>query len=310
MASKKRPASALADAPNPVVDLWHAKRKLLPERIILIRHGESEGNADHTLYRTKADNLIELTENGSAQAIEVGKRIKALIGESPVVIHVSPFQRTLQTARNARSSFEHQVRHVHVDPRIREQEFGNLQGDDFKKFREEQQQVGRFFYRFPTGESGGDVYDRTVSWWQNLIHKINDNPTRERVDTVLVFTHGLTIRFILMQLYSWSPQTFHTVWNGRNCAMYVLKKDLSSNETYPYKLDPNEGDMPESTAELHLKLKNDETKVVVLKDYLSVPPPRTRRHDVVAKMIHDQHGIHPSTIESIDFFAGKFKKFK
>ena len=40
-----------------------AKRKL-PSRVILLRHGESEGNADATLYRTKADNLIELTPKG------------------------------------------------------------------------------------------------------------------------------------------------------------------------------------------------------------------------------------------------------
>jgi hypothetical protein len=36
------------------------------------------------------------------------------------------------------------VRNAHVDSRIREQEFGNLQGDDFKKFREEQTQVGMY----------------------------------------------------------------------------------------------------------------------------------------------------------------------
>ena len=40
-----------------------AKRKL-PNRVILLRHGESEGNSDATLYRTKADNLIELTPKG------------------------------------------------------------------------------------------------------------------------------------------------------------------------------------------------------------------------------------------------------
>ena len=27
------------------------------------------------------------------------------------------------------------------------------------------------------------------------------------------------MRLILMQLYGWSPNTFHTVWNADNCAM-------------------------------------------------------------------------------------------
>ena len=37
-----------------------------------MRHGESEGNADHTLYRTKPDNLVELTEKGIRQAEDAG----------------------------------------------------------------------------------------------------------------------------------------------------------------------------------------------------------------------------------------------
>ena len=51
-------------------------REALPGRIILLRHGESEGNADKTLYRTKPDNLIELTAAGSAQAREAGARLR------------------------------------------------------------------------------------------------------------------------------------------------------------------------------------------------------------------------------------------
>jgi hypothetical protein len=42
-------------------------RANLPRRVILLRHGESEGNADETLYRTKPDNLIELTAEGTRQ---------------------------------------------------------------------------------------------------------------------------------------------------------------------------------------------------------------------------------------------------
>ena len=40
----------------------------LPRRIILVRHGESAGNADKSLLRTVADNLIELTDEGVKQA--------------------------------------------------------------------------------------------------------------------------------------------------------------------------------------------------------------------------------------------------
>jgi len=295
---------------DPLVTLWHARRKSLPNRIILVRHGESEGNADHSLYRTKGDNLIELTLNGSQQAVEVGKRIKKVIGDDWVEIQVSPFQRTLQTARNARVAFNDQVCSTHVDSRIREQEFGNLQGDEFKTFRQEQRVVGRYFYRFPTGESGADVFDRTQSWWESQIARRNVNPNRKHCDAVIVFTHGLTMRLILMQLYGWTPQTFETVWNANNCDMYVLKKDLSDTRTYPYKWCAEEGDLPKSTAHLVLKVVNGELKSVKLDNYLSIPQPRTLQADIVKKMIQEQHGIDPATIESIDFYGGKFGKFK
>ena len=52
--------------------------------MILLRHGESEGNADTTLYRTKADNLIELTDVGTAQAEAAGRRIRDIVGNSQV----------------------------------------------------------------------------------------------------------------------------------------------------------------------------------------------------------------------------------
>ena len=56
--------------------------------------------------------------------------------------------------------------------------------------RKQQQAVGRFWYRFPTGESGSDVYSRVRTWWESLM-QINLRPNYERVDTVIVVTHGL-----------------------------------------------------------------------------------------------------------------------
>ena len=117
-----------------------------------------------------------------------------------VSLYVSPFARTLQTARNLREAFEENIVHTHVEPRVREQEFGNLQGDDFKNYRGEQLQLGRFFYRFPTGESGADVYARVKQWWDNTLLPLNHRNDAEPVDAIVVVTHGLTMRLILMQV--------------------------------------------------------------------------------------------------------------
>jgi len=304
-------AWALTPSPSELMAaLLEERRRRLPRRVILVRHGESEGNADHSLYRTTGDNLIELTEKGSLQAREAGKRIKGIIGDENVHLFVSPFERTLQTSRNLREALEGQVKHTYIEPRIREQEFGNLQGDDFKNFRREQNQVGRFWYRFPSGESGADVYDRVKNWWDDTLLNVNVRPGYEGVENLVVITHGLTMRLILMQLYGWSPNTFHTVWNAGNCAVYVLAKDLSLPGESPYRLDKTQGDMPESSLMVDVHFKRGGSKQLELRHYLSLPPPRTREMELAKEMLGKQHGLDPGSIAHVDFFGGRFKRYR
>jgi broad specificity phosphatase PhoE len=68
-----------------------------PERIILIRHGESEGNVNHKIYSTTPDNKINLTDLGKEQARVAGENIKKLVGDESCFFYLSPFQRTRQT---------------------------------------------------------------------------------------------------------------------------------------------------------------------------------------------------------------------
>lgn len=293
---------------NLVLLMAEAARELLPKRVILVRHGESEGNIDAEVYKQKPDNAVELTEAGSRQALEAGRRIKQVIGDETVHVIVSPFQRTMQTSRNLLVSIQPQVVDYLKDPRIREQEFGNLQGDDFRKFRKEQKTVGRYFYRFPTGESGADVHARVKSWWHDCILNLNTRPGYASVDNVIVVTHGLTMRFILMQLFDWSPNTFETIWNARNCEIYVLKKDLALPGHSPYRLCPEEGDKPRSTVSLNVTFKSGNTELYRLDDYLAVPMPRTKQPEIVKQMLHAQHGLNPAEIQEIDFYGGKYSK--
>src|SRR4051812_38006059 len=51
-----------------------------PKRIILIRHGESQGNDDKNIYESIPDNAIELTSKGILQAISAGEELKQIIG--------------------------------------------------------------------------------------------------------------------------------------------------------------------------------------------------------------------------------------
>lgn len=72
-----------------------------PTHIILIRHGESEGNLDHTLFQRKPDHRHRLTDRGIEQAAAAGRQLRGMLedGES-VQFYVSPYQRTRDTFRH------------------------------------------------------------------------------------------------------------------------------------------------------------------------------------------------------------------
>jgi len=213
----------------------------LPDRIVLLRHGQSEGNVDHLLYTSKGDSRLELTKKGIEQAKQAGKRLRSITPpDANIIVCTSPFERTTQTllavyAGGFGGPEQDLVQRVHVDPQIREQEFGNFQDPGLtQKVRVEEVRVGRFYYRRPNAESSADVFDRVTQFWDKLFGDFSGNGmlTRDEVkyDICLVVTHGLTIRLMLMCLFEWSVETFGTVWNLGNCEHIVLQKNMELNK--------------------------------------------------------------------------------
>ncbi len=103
-----------------------------PQRIILVRHGQSEGNVDESAYTCIPDSKIALTEVGWKQAVLCGKKIRKIIESDnvddwQVYFYVSPYRRTLQTLRGMGMAFERErIAGVREEPRLREQDFGGL----------------------------------------------------------------------------------------------------------------------------------------------------------------------------------------
>lgn len=62
----------------------------------------------------------------------------------------------------------------------------------------ERLRFGRFWYRFPHGESGADVYDRMTIFEDHMIRDINAGRYSNNTSLVLV-THGLALRIFLMR---------------------------------------------------------------------------------------------------------------
>merc|ERR1719223_2202627 len=141
------------------------------KRIILIRHGESAGNVDPAAYVRTPDWQIALTEKGIAQARSTGHKLAALVKDEPVYFCVSPYRRTRQTLEElGRAINKASVLGVREDPRLAEQQFGNFQDvEAVKRAKADRHRFGRFFYRFPNGEAGMDVYNRASSFFGSLI---------------------------------------------------------------------------------------------------------------------------------------------
>ncbi|MEU8893005.1 histidine phosphatase family protein [Streptomyces sp. NPDC048442] len=190
-----------------------------PRRIVLVRHGESEGNADDTVYEREPDHALRLTDNGWQQARAAGERLRALFGDEGISAYVSPYRRTHETFR----AFDLDPGRVRVreEPRLREQDWGNWQDrDDVRLQKAYRDAYGHFFYRFAQGESGADVYDRVGAFLESLYRSFEaaDHP-----ENVLIVTHGLTMRLFCMRWFHWSVAEFESLSNPGNAEMRVLE---------------------------------------------------------------------------------------
>ena len=221
-----------------------------PHRIILVRHGESEGNVDHSMYCRIPDSRIRLTERGLRQARAAGQMLGSrpeLVGpRAPFRVYYSPYMRSRQTAlevvkgivmasANDEAAQAAQLARINMmpEPRLREQDFGNFQNTaDMQRQQRTRREFGRFFYRFREGESGADVYDRVGSFVGTLKrseHRVrprrpDDGETRVPAAAVVLVSHGLSIRLFLMRYLKWSVKQFDAVWNPDNCDIWVMER--------------------------------------------------------------------------------------
>nr|CAJ2479931.1 unnamed protein product [Leishmania braziliensis] len=96
---------------------------------------------------------------------------------------------------------------VREDVRLRDGDIGRYTSvDELMHHLVERERYGRFFYRFPFGESGADVCDRITSFL--------DAFQRERVEfpmdtNVVIITHGLTMRMFIKRWFYLTVDTFH-----------------------------------------------------------------------------------------------------
>jgi probable phosphoglycerate mutase len=198
----------MPSAPAPTPKRW-------PERLWLIRHGQSAGNvARDAAYAAGLPRIaiegrdvdVPLSPQGVEQAQALGRWFGAMdSAERPEVVLSSPYARARRTAELicAGESWAGHAPKLVIDERLREKEFGILDRltrlgieQIYPEQAEIRRVVGKFYHRPPGGESWCDVILRMRSALDTLsIHYAGRR--------VLIVTHHvvvLCLRYLLEEL--------------------------------------------------------------------------------------------------------------
>lgn len=211
-----------------------------PRRIILVRHAESKANVDRMINCDTPDHAIPLTLKGRQQAEKAGKKIAKLLEYGSAYVYTSVFTRTMETWKYIAGELpDYSVLRVIPDPRLREQEWGNFfKPDQIDQIYKDREAIGSFFYRFPDGESGADVYDR-ISTFLETMHR--DFAKDDYPDNAIIVTHGFTLRVFLMRWFHFTVEQFESLTNPANAEVIVLKRSGPEDDApyyYPQGLLP------------------------------------------------------------------------
>ncbi|MEU4655448.1 histidine phosphatase family protein [Streptomyces sp. NPDC023723] len=192
-----------------------------PRRIVLVRHGESTGNLDDSVYEREPDHALGLTEQGRREAGRTGEKLREVFGRERVSVYVSPYRRTHETLSAFR--LDPELIRVREEPRLREQDWGNWQDrEDVRLQKAYRDAYGHFFYRFAQGESGADVYDRVGGFLESLFRSFEDP---DHPPNVLLVTHGLAMRLFCMRWFHWTVAEFESLSNPGNGEIRMLVLD-------------------------------------------------------------------------------------
>lgn len=210
-----------------------------PNRIILVRHAESEGNLDRRNYQTTPDYALNITEKGRSQSVSAGNDISRIIQGETVHAYMSPYYRTRQTLNEIETVIGANIIKSIEDPRLREQDWGHLRHPDANQnIMRERQEFSSFYYRIKDGESGADVFDR-ISTFLETLHRDFNKP--DYPQNCLIVTHGLTLRLFLMRWFHWSVEEFESLRNPKNCQVVVLNKEINNKYKLSHSLTLKHG---------------------------------------------------------------------
>lgn len=223
------------------------------KKIILVRHGESEGNVDTSAYARKGDANVELTEKGWEQAQQLGiflrKHFQRAVSPIPSIrlkprfpfvevrfnkwplFYVSGYMRPKQTLSGAHSMFDNALpfspREPYTDPRLAEQSFGGLNLlNEMAKEEGENAEFAKKLLTLSTAFKEKDPVKARALFGESYIDNIVavksfiDNSLQrdmEDHDTIVIFCHGRVITSFLSIWFHVPFDQIKSVKNPGNC---------------------------------------------------------------------------------------------
>lgn len=215
-----------------------------PDRIWVVRHGQSAGNVArdeaeaaraHHIDLATRDVDAPLSDLGRRQAEALGRWFRALPAhEQPSAFLTSPYLRSLETMELLRTAggLAGDTRVIR-DERLREKEFGILDRmtvfgirHRYPEIAEQRQHVGKFYFRPPGGESWCDVILR--------LRSVLDTLTRDyRGERVLIVAHQVIVnclRYLLERLTEAEILAIDRKGDVPNCGVTHYEFDAARGE--------------------------------------------------------------------------------
>ena len=200
-------------------------------RIFLVRHGESMQNIKQS--DNIADHRVPLTDLGKWQAEKAAMALRNYLLDHNIYfspgdtrVWVSPYMRTKQTCEcfDKVLGFTDNCIEVLEDIALVEQQFAVFDSSwnvnrkesypiETEYIKQLRKQSGKFWVRYPLGESPFDVACRV----KNHIGTIYRDWEKHHIENVVLFTHGVTLRAYLMQYMHYTVDWYEKEHNPENC---------------------------------------------------------------------------------------------
>ncbi len=154
----------------------------MTRRIFVLRHGETEFNADKKL---QGHFNSSLTSKGSDQARCVGTTLKQYVENRPFRVYSSTLGRALQTSQIVCEELHYSYENLNKEPRLKEFSLGEWEQRTIPSLEQEIPNLlaqNDWYLQAPNCETYESVRERLSCWLSDVTHD----------EDIVVVSHGLT----------------------------------------------------------------------------------------------------------------------